>query len=337
MVIQLKHFKPGEILFREGDPGGDLFFIENGAVEIFHTRNETDVQLNTVGKGELIGTVTLFDASPRTASARAITEVKAQYYDREAVKKSVNNIPEGIRAVIKDILIRLKQTDDKLVKSHLISLKQTRLCENTVLTHAAQAAKLLLWLAGKQGKDAGALCLSPDIDWPPIAFALGMKQEYLEEIMEVFREHCILQDVFTVDEASKETLSFQLQNTAQLEILIPWTARFFDEGRSIMIEDSLFPWVKGLVSAYSNTPLLSWSCEWPEVCEALEKQIKSPLPENLIQLLIKANILQYAGMKANRLTFVSPENIRERVAVEDMARQLLKLKPKLINAETVSA
>ena len=49
------HLMSGQILFEKGDEGGDLYFIQEGEIEIFACTNNQETLLATMKKGEVIG------------------------------------------------------------------------------------------------------------------------------------------------------------------------------------------------------------------------------------------------------------------------------------------
>jgi hypothetical protein len=72
------HFEPGEIIFRQGDPGDLVYTILRGEVEVI--REEADGAerlLAKMGEGEYFGEMALISDAPRTATVRALTPVDA--------------------------------------------------------------------------------------------------------------------------------------------------------------------------------------------------------------------------------------------------------------------
>jgi CRP/FNR family transcriptional regulator, cyclic AMP receptor protein len=68
-----KAYRPGEIVFQEGDPGRALFVVVEGAVEITQTRAQGEYLLCTLGPGDAFGELALIDDFPRSATARVAT------------------------------------------------------------------------------------------------------------------------------------------------------------------------------------------------------------------------------------------------------------------------
>jgi len=76
-AVDKKQLQPGKILFHEGDAGNEAFLIMSGSIEIYRVNGGDQQSLATLGRGEILGEMSLIDKQPRMASARAIepTEV----------------------------------------------------------------------------------------------------------------------------------------------------------------------------------------------------------------------------------------------------------------------
>lgn len=62
----------GEFLFLEGDQADSFFVVVDGTLEILRQRDDREVALRHIGRGEAIGLFGLFSGQLRAASARAI-------------------------------------------------------------------------------------------------------------------------------------------------------------------------------------------------------------------------------------------------------------------------
>lgn len=75
--IARAHFRPGDNIFLQGDPGANFYVIDRGEVEILR-RDDTDQQnliVDVLGPGEFFGEMAILDNQPRRVSARARTAV----------------------------------------------------------------------------------------------------------------------------------------------------------------------------------------------------------------------------------------------------------------------
>jgi SulP family sulfate permease len=70
-LLTRRTFAPGEFVFREGDPGDDLFVIARGTASVYRVDGERSMRLITFGEGTVFGEMALLDAKPRSASVQA--------------------------------------------------------------------------------------------------------------------------------------------------------------------------------------------------------------------------------------------------------------------------
>ncbi|GDY22750.1 hypothetical protein LBMAG56_40970 [Verrucomicrobiota bacterium] len=72
------HYKPGDVIIRQGDPPTDFYVIEQGEVEVARTTPaHPDGEVVTVlGPGSFFGEKALLNSEPRSATVRARTDVE---------------------------------------------------------------------------------------------------------------------------------------------------------------------------------------------------------------------------------------------------------------------
>ena len=66
----------GEIIFSEGEIGNEMYIIQTGTVELVKTIGKETRVLATLEKGDFFGEMSVLEDLPRTASARAKTDVE---------------------------------------------------------------------------------------------------------------------------------------------------------------------------------------------------------------------------------------------------------------------
>lgn len=74
--LEESRFMPGETIVREGDPADRFYIIESGQVEGTQAGQEGDVHVLTMQPGEYFGEVGLLATRTRTATVRAVSEVR---------------------------------------------------------------------------------------------------------------------------------------------------------------------------------------------------------------------------------------------------------------------
>lgn len=77
-----KNFQPNEIIFCEYEPGNDFYLIQEGQVKITKTVGSSVKTLDVLEAGDIFGEMAILEEQPRSATASAITEVKALNFNR---------------------------------------------------------------------------------------------------------------------------------------------------------------------------------------------------------------------------------------------------------------
>jgi CRP-like cAMP-binding protein len=102
---EIRTFAPGDYLFRQGDdPVHHMFAILEGEVEV----DRGDRKLAKLGHGELVGEMALIDAQPRSASARALTTVRAAVVTEKRFLFLVQQHPSFSLSMLRMLTQRLR-------------------------------------------------------------------------------------------------------------------------------------------------------------------------------------------------------------------------------------
>ncbi len=123
-LLKLVTFKAGDILFREGEQSYHFYILQEGSVRIFReTEDGRQVELAVVSEGSSIGEFAMIDRLPRSASAEAVTDVKAVEVSEEAYQTLLAELPDWAVAVLKALVERLRHANDVIRK--IQSIDQT--------------------------------------------------------------------------------------------------------------------------------------------------------------------------------------------------------------------
>jgi CRP/FNR family cyclic AMP-dependent transcriptional regulator len=76
-----RHFHPGELIFREGDPANRFYLLKNGKVALeSYVKNKGMTQIQTVGVGDVLGWSWLFPPYFWHFTARALEPTDAIFF-----------------------------------------------------------------------------------------------------------------------------------------------------------------------------------------------------------------------------------------------------------------
>jgi len=100
-------FRPGEVIFREGDKGNNMYVVRSGEVDI-----ELDGKvLETLARGSIFGEMALIDGSPRAATARAKTNCDVAAISEKSFLFLVDEVPDFALHVMRTLADRLRRMD----------------------------------------------------------------------------------------------------------------------------------------------------------------------------------------------------------------------------------
>jgi CRP/FNR family transcriptional regulator, cyclic AMP receptor protein len=112
--VPTKTFKPGELIFREGDEAkGEAFMVHEGKVEIRRQFGGEDRLLRVLGKGDLFGDLALFRNAPRSANAVAADAVTLILIPSNRLEHLVRSNPALAHALIKQLANRMLEAEDR--------------------------------------------------------------------------------------------------------------------------------------------------------------------------------------------------------------------------------
>ena len=135
-----KEFRRRDILFREGEPGKEMYVIQAGKVNITKTVRETEKILATLGAGEFFGEMSILNHKPRSAGAVVAEDAKLLVIDPKTFEAMIRGNVEIAVRLIKKLSDRLQEADEQI--------------ENLLFRDPSSRVVHYLWQAAlKRGKD----------------------------------------------------------------------------------------------------------------------------------------------------------------------------------------
>ncbi|HEU5179588.1 MAG TPA: cyclic nucleotide-binding domain-containing protein [Candidatus Polarisedimenticolia bacterium] len=107
-------YKSGDLIYREGDQGSEMYIVQSGAVEIARSLAGKDHVVAVMEKGDFFGEMSILEGCPRTASARAVedselVEITSAVFDRMIR----GNIEIAVR-MLRKLSSRLQEANRKI-------------------------------------------------------------------------------------------------------------------------------------------------------------------------------------------------------------------------------
>jgi len=134
-----REFPKGHVLFREGEPGREMFVVQSGKVNITKKVRETERILATLGAGEFFGEMAILNNKPRSAGAVMAEPGKLLVIDPRTFEAMIRGNAEIAVRLIKKLSDRLQEADEQI--------------ENLLLKDPGSRVVHFLLVSAKRGRD----------------------------------------------------------------------------------------------------------------------------------------------------------------------------------------
>ena len=109
-------YHDGEIIVRQGDVGDRMFVIQKGRAQILVEKDGQETPIRVAQEGELIGEMAVFDRDTRSATVRALGEVRVLTVDRKNFLKRIHEDPSLAFRVVQTMSRRIRELSDELAR-----------------------------------------------------------------------------------------------------------------------------------------------------------------------------------------------------------------------------
>lgn len=144
-----KELEKGEILFQEGDPADEAYIIKAGKLEILKETKSRKVLIAIREKNELIGEVSLFQSTTRTATIRARVNSTLICIEKDVLDNVLERSPGAAKSMLHTILARfhsqetLMKNNEKMIQLGTLSAGLAHELNNpsTAIVHGSNNLK----------------------------------------------------------------------------------------------------------------------------------------------------------------------------------------------------
>lgn len=88
-----KLYNDGDVIVEEGSQSRTMYVIQSGKVKVVKKEGEMETTLAFLGEGDIFGEMSLFDASPRSATIVAVGEARILAIEHEGLLKKIKIDP----------------------------------------------------------------------------------------------------------------------------------------------------------------------------------------------------------------------------------------------------
>jgi len=118
-------FAPGDYIFEEGKAGKSAYLILSGEVEIRTNRiGEKSRRIARVGKGEIIGEMSLFDKGLRMATGIATTRVETIRLSRSKFRDDLKALKPVTKSVIKMLVKHFRSSHEQFAGTRKVDWRR---------------------------------------------------------------------------------------------------------------------------------------------------------------------------------------------------------------------
>jgi hypothetical protein len=103
-------YRAGDVIVAEGAFTSDAYIIDRGFVEVYHP-GPPEQRLSLLGPGDIFGEMSLITERPRSASVRALEDVEARIFNREAFLRLWRSDPDSMLPVMTMLCERIRILD----------------------------------------------------------------------------------------------------------------------------------------------------------------------------------------------------------------------------------
>jgi CRP/FNR family transcriptional regulator, cyclic AMP receptor protein len=131
-----KEVPKGTVLFRENEPGQEMYIIQSGEVRISKKVREIEKTLTILEKGDFFGEMSILNNKPRSATAEVVEDAKLLVIDPQTFETMVRNNAEIALRIIKNLSARLQEADNQI--ENLLLRDNTSRLVNTLAKIASE-------------------------------------------------------------------------------------------------------------------------------------------------------------------------------------------------------
>jgi len=117
--MDCRDFQKGAVIFEYGDPGGEIFILRNGKIEVFvETCDGERIVLSENERGDVLGELSFLDGGARTATAIAREDTQTLSMNRDRLLDFIDKHPHAALDLLTVVGRRLRATDE-LLRTHV--------------------------------------------------------------------------------------------------------------------------------------------------------------------------------------------------------------------------
>lgn len=110
-------YRPGEILFHQGDPGDAAYVILTGKADILADSPNGEIKVAELDNNDIVGEIAILCDVSRTATVKAAVPLEALRIRKDDFLKLLADYPDMMLEVLRSLADRLTRTTTELTEA----------------------------------------------------------------------------------------------------------------------------------------------------------------------------------------------------------------------------
>ena len=109
-------YQDGDVIVRQGETGECMHVIQSGRAEVLREKGGREIRLAILGEGDFFGEMAVIDPETRSATVRAMGEVRAITVDKKTFLHRVHEDPSLAFRILQKMSQRIRDLDYELAR-----------------------------------------------------------------------------------------------------------------------------------------------------------------------------------------------------------------------------
>ena len=118
-----KDYKDGDTIFEENSIGKEMYIILAGNAKVIKKKDGAETTLATLEEGDFFGEMSLFDNSPRSATVKALGDVKLLEINQKNFLKKISRDPSLAFRMLEKMSQRIRNSDE-IILNYIVEIKE---------------------------------------------------------------------------------------------------------------------------------------------------------------------------------------------------------------------
>ena len=111
-----KVYQDGEVIIKQGEEGNCMYIIQEGKVEIIREKDGKEIRISVIGEGDFVGEMAIFESEVRSATVRALGEVRLLTVDKRNFLRRVHEDPSIAYRLVNSLIERIRDLNTQFDK-----------------------------------------------------------------------------------------------------------------------------------------------------------------------------------------------------------------------------